>query len=217
MRGEGSTSERHRARARPEAPLIRCCRTTFSPSPRGEGTSMRIHQSAAVRSCDSASFPFAPRSGEKVVRQPRMRGRGRWGAIDVAAVRTRRFIGCCRRRSTKAPLIRGCRTTFSPSPRGEGIASVFSELQLAFLRQRQLSLRPAPRGEGTASVFSEVQPCIPATAPAFPSPRASGEKVVRQHRMRVRGRWGGIAVARKPSPTPVHAALPHRSGTIAPR
>ena len=31
----------------------------------------------ALHSHDAASLPFAPRSGEKVVRQHRMRGRGR--------------------------------------------------------------------------------------------------------------------------------------------
>ncbi len=45
-----------------------------------------------LHSCDSDCRPFAPRSGEKVVRQHRMRGRGRWAAIDVAAERERNFI-----------------------------------------------------------------------------------------------------------------------------
>ena len=61
---------------------------------------MRLLQPATLRSCDSASLPFAPRSGEKslprtrsgVVRQHRIRSSGRWGAIAVAAARTRRFI-----------------------------------------------------------------------------------------------------------------------------
>ena len=53
---------------------------------------MRFHQCAALHSCDSASLPFAPRSGEKVVRQHRMRGRGRWVAFAIAAMRTRDFI-----------------------------------------------------------------------------------------------------------------------------
>ena len=72
-----------------------------------------------------------------------------WGAIAAAAVRKRCFIGCCRRRSPKAPLIRGCA---APSP--------------------------VAREKGPACVFTRMQPCILASQPAFPSPRASGEKVV---------------------------------------
>ena len=36
-----------------------------SPVATGEGFSMCFHQSAALHACDSASLPFAPRSGEK--------------------------------------------------------------------------------------------------------------------------------------------------------
>ena len=110
--------------------------------------------------------PSPRASGEKVVRQHRMRGCGRWGAIDVAAVRKRRFIG----------------------PTGEAKKRPSSAAAAA----------PSPRrhGEkGPACAFTSVQPCILATTPAVPSPRASGEKVVRQHRMRGRGRWGAIDVA----------------------
>ena len=60
--------------------------------------------------------PFAPRSGEKVVRQHRMRGRGRWVAIDVAAVSMRCFIslaGKARKRPSSAAAA-------APSPRRHG-------------------------------------------------------------------------------------------------
>ena len=120
---------------------------------------------------------FAPRSGEKVVRQHRMRGRGRWGAIDVAAVRESHFIGGCRRRSWKAPLIRGCRRTFSPSQRGEGTGMRFH--QNAALHACDDASRPfAPRSgeKGPACAFISVLPCILATAPAVPSPRAAGRR-----------------------------------------
>ncbi len=115
---------------------------------------MRFRQSAAVRSCDSASLPFAPRSGEKVVRQHRMRGRGRWGAIDVAVAHTHHFIrliGEAEMRPSSAAA-----AAASPRRHGEkGQACAFSNVQLAFLRRRLPSLRPAQRGEGGAAAPDE--------------------------------------------------------------
>ena len=156
-------------RKQQKAPLIRGCRRTFSPSPRGEGTGMRLHQHAA---CNLATPPaslcpapagrrdqharspacgiaflrqrqpsFAPRSGEKVVRQHRMRGRGRRGAIAVAALCERRFISLAgedRKRPSSAAAA-------APSPRrhGEkGQACAFTSMQLAILRHHQLPFAP---------------------------------------------------------------------------
>ena len=175
-----------------------------SPSPRGEGKAGVV---ARMRGCNlenARACPFAPRSGEKVVRQHRMRGRGRWGAFAAAAVRECCFIGCCGR-STKAPLIRGCRRTFSPSPRGEGTADVFArmrrcnlekthagpfaprsgekglhahspECSRAFLRQRQPPFSPSQRGEGTGMLFHQSAACILATTPASLRPAPAGRR-----------------------------------------
>ena len=133
--------------------------------------------SPAPFSCPHRGIAWAElvrhRTRSGVVRQHRMRGRGRSDAIDIAEVRTRRFIGGCRRRSWKAPLIRGCRRTFSPSPRGEGTS----------MRLHQ-----------SAAVHS----CDSTSRPFAPR---SGEKVVRQHRMRGRERWGAFAMQPCASPT----------------
>ena len=174
---------------------------------------MRFLEIATSHSCDHASRPFAPRSGEKVVRQHRMRGRGRWGAFAVAAVRTRRFIGCCSEEARKRPSS-ALPGTFSPSPRGEGTASVFSEVQIAILRWHQPSLRPAQRGEGTGMRFlqsSALHACDSASRPFAPR---SGEKVVRQHRMRGGGRWAAIDVGKdacRCPPPPCHRAANPRT------
>ncbi len=56
-----SSAAAEKARKRPSSALP----GTFSPSQRGEGTSMRFHQGAALHSCDSASLPSPRRNGEK--------------------------------------------------------------------------------------------------------------------------------------------------------
>ena len=155
--------------------ILRQRQPSFSPSPRGEGTSMRVLQNAALHACDDASRPFAPRSGEKVVRQHRMRGCGRWGSIVVAAVRTRNFIGP----AGKAEKRPSSAAAAPPSPRrhGEkGQACDYSEVQLSFLRQRQPSFSPSPRGEGTSMRFHQRATLHACDDASLPSPRASGEK-----------------------------------------
>ena len=122
-----------------------------------------------------------------------MRGRGRWGAIVVAAVREHRFIG----------LAGEARTRRSSPAASEAEKRPSSAAAAA----------PSPRrhGEkGPARAFTRMQPCIPATAPAFPSPRASGEKVVRQHRMR--GVGGGVRSTLQPCARAASSALPVKHG-----
>ena len=144
----GASSMKPRIRRMAAAPacvtLLAACSTAHAEL----APPLRLFCARSQQSRATHAGPFAPRSGEKVVRQHRMRGRGRWGACAVSVVRKRRFIGCCRRRSTKAPLIRGCRRTFSPSP----------------------------RGEGTGMRFLGCAVCMLAKAPAFPSPRAAGRR-----------------------------------------
>ena len=143
-RATSSAAAEEEARKRPSSAAA------AAPSPRRNGEKGPACVFTRMQPCILASAPAFPSpraSGEKVVRQHRMRGRGRWGAIDVAAVRERRFIslaGEAEKRPSSAAAA-------APSPRCHG-------------------------EKGPACVFTRMQPCIPATAPAFPSPRVSGEK-----------------------------------------
>ncbi len=167
----------------------------------GEKGQQAPSPACSLQSCESASLPFAPRSGEKVVRQHRMRGRGSWGAIDVAAVRKRGFIGGHRRRSTKAPLIRGCRRTFSPSPRGEGTSMCFHQCA-ALHACDSASLPFAPRsGEKAQACANSCLHCCDrldriSEARLQPGPAQGSSTCGRRLRSKsTRTRWPPAAVA----------------------
>ena len=118
---------------------------------------------ARMQSCNlekAHAGPFAPRSGEKVVRQHRMRGRGRWGAIAAAAVRKRRFIRCSRR-SPKAPLIR---------PAGHLLPVATGR------RDSKRFLQNAASRSCNDPVAGEARKRPSSAAAAAPSPRRHGEK-----------------------------------------
>ena len=148
-----------------------------APSPRrhGEKGQLAFSLKRNLHSCDSDCRPFAPRSGKKVVRQHRMRGRGRWDAIDAAVVRESHFIGGCIR-SLKAPLIRRCRGTFSPSPRGEGTS--MRSHQCATLHSCDSASLPSPRrhGEKGQLAFSLKRNLHSCDSASLPSPRAAGRR-----------------------------------------
>ena len=139
--------------------------------------------------------PFAPRSGEKVVRQHRMRGRGRWGAIVVAAVRERHFVGVAveaRKRPSSAAAA-------APSPRrhGEkGQAGGFTRVQLAFLRQHPPSHPQLPPHKHAHR--SEATPCHVRPPSSMPVPDSPPHPLLERKNARRRSALSG---ARRPDST----------------
>ena len=184
-------------RKSPKAPLIRGCRRTFSPSQRGEGTSMRVHQSAALHSCDSASLPSPRASGAKVVRMRAVVGGVRSTLQLCARATSSAVAGKARKRPSSAAAA-------APSPRRHGEKGLHAhspECSVACLRRHQLPFAPRQRGEGGAAAPDEGpwavgrdRRCSSAQAPHFsavarkarkrpssaaaaaPSPRRNGEK-----------------------------------------
>ena len=136
-----------------KAPLIRGCRRTFSPSQRGEGIAGAFTR---MQPCILATTPAVLRPAQRGEGGAAAPDEGPWevGCVRHAAVREPDFIGGCTK-STKAPLIRGCRRTFSPSQRGEGIAGAFTRVRPCILATPPAFLRPAQRGEGGAAAPDE--------------------------------------------------------------
>ncbi len=126
---------------------------------------MRFLGCAACMLATTPAVP-SPRAAGRRCPTGRMRGRGRWGAIVAAAVRTRRFVSLAgearTRRSSPAASEAEKRPSSAaaaaPSPRrhGEkGQACAFSDVQLAILRRRPPSFAPRQRGEGGAAAPDE--------------------------------------------------------------
>ena len=160
-------------------------------------------RTCSLHLCDDASRPFAPRSGEKVVRQHRMRGRGRWGAFAMQP--------CTSADSSAAAVMKH---ESAPHPR---------------LPPHLLPVATGRRDRHAFSPECSLDSCDDASRPFAPR---SGEKVVRQHRMRGRGRWGAFDVAvvresnsigvaeeqarKRPSSAAAAAPSPRRNGEKGP-
>ena len=157
-----------------KAPLIRCCRTTFSPLARGEGTGMRFVEIADSHPCDSASYPLLPAGvgrreagavartrgcilvnahaipsprgdGEKVRRQHRMRGAFGLFLQPPTKLRVRTSAAAIAPHLPR-PLIRCCRTTFSPLRVAKGQLVLSQECKLHIRENACWSLLPVATG-----------------------------------------------------------------------
>ena len=193
------------------------------PVATGRRDSRRFRQSAALHACDDASLPSPRRHGEKgpacvfismqpcipatapASLRPAQRGEGGaaapdegpWevGRVRHAAVHEPDFIGGCTK-STKAPLIRGCRRTFSPSERGEGTGMRFFQIATSHSCENvSCPFSPWRRGEGAAAAADEGR---------FRASSATADEAALAH---------GCSGDLSPPPTSPNPVLPHHPGS----
>ena len=118
----------------------------------------------------------------KVGRRTAARGEGRRALSQDCMLRIRE----------ERPLIRGCRTTFSPLARGEGTAGVVARMQgCTLVKAHAGPFSPWRRGEGAAAAADEGR---------FRAFSATADEVARAH---------CCNVDRTPPPTAPHPVLPH--------
>ena len=174
-----------------------------------------------LHSCDTASRPLAPRSGEKVaVRQHRMRGRELGCAIAAAVVRKRRFIGCCGR-STKR-LIRPA--AHLPAGAGRRESNRFRQRAAVHSATAPAFLRPAQRGEGGAAAADEGPWEVGVRSPLQSCANAVSSAVAEEARKRPHplpaghlSRWRGAKGKQSLSPACSGSFLRQSQPSFAPR
>ena len=141
-------------------PLIRCCRTTFSPLARGEGTAgavARMHGSILMK---AHARPFSPwRRGEGAAAAA---DEGRFHSSPAGPMKRRlRAVAAANAPDLPRPLIRCCRTTFSPLARGEGTAGAVARMQGCILVKTHAGpFSPLRRGEGKAGAVARLQAAL---------------------------------------------------------
>ena len=151
---------------RDEVARAHCCNVDHSPPPtaphpvlphhllpaaRGEGTAIAVARMQAAFPRKRMLVPSPRGDGEKVRRQPRMRGAF---VLHLCSSNESALAHGCNvdRTHLPRPLIRCCRTTFSPLARGEGKLALSQECKLRFRENASYPFSPLRGAKGPGCV-----------------------------------------------------------------